>query len=237
MMRIPISTGLLLMVSLAVCAPAYAGSITVQGIVFPQGAASFADSVYCYAPVIDGSGNPSIAHRVPSNALGLPDYDDDPNCDGDPGCTFVSLGLGGSIVLKFTDNLLSASGDSSIDLWVFEVGPLVEDMDIWISQDASDPTKWLWVGGVGGSTAGIDIDANINADNPAYGYDYDIDDLFSYVLLTDYPDAIPVGGPTIGADIDAVGAISTSLVPEPSFALLLGVGFGAVFLLKWRFSA
>ena len=71
------------------------------------------------------------------------------------------------------------------------------------------------MGKVGGSTAGVDLDA----------FGYGINSSFGYVRLRDDPLLDGQSGATVGADIDAVGAISTirvTAVPEPqTWALLL----------------
>ena len=100
-------------------------------------------------------------------------------------------------------------------LWIFEVGPDVEDTFVDISKDGAN---WFSVGKVAGATAGIDIDA----------YGFGTSDFFSYVRLTDDTDEGEQGnGQTVGADIDAVGAISSAppvnQVPEPTTLALLGV--------------
>ena len=127
----------------------------------------------------------------------------------------MTLGDGGQITLRFTNNSLTGSGSSALDLWIFEVGPDVEDTFVDISKDGAN---WFSVGKVAGATAGIDIDA----------YGFGTSDFFSYVRLTDDTDEGEQGdGQTVGADIDAVGAISSAppvnQVPEPTTLALLGV--------------
>ncbi len=158
------------------------------GVEFPQGAASFADEVIAYNPLGDGV---SVDHANPANALGIPDYTDDKN--------YVSLGAsdGGYLILKFTDNSLTTSGDSEKDLWIFEIGPAVEPTQIYISQNG---TSWINLGLIQGSTRGIDIDSVVPGGR------------YSYVKLVErdpsgYPDSF---WPYAGADIDAVGAISSA---------------------------
>ena len=118
----------------------------------------------------------------------------------------MSLGAGGTITLQFTDNALTGSGSTNLDIWVFEIGVDIEDTFIEISEDG---IAWSTVGNVTGATSGIDIDA----------YGFGPSDRFAYVRLTDDP---LEGGTgccfTIGADIDAVGAISSVSVP-PSITL------------------
>jgi hypothetical protein len=171
------------------------------GVDFPGGAASFADVVVSYDPVIKNN-EPMPSVRDSSQALGIPNG------------AYVSLGDGGSITLRFTDNSLTASGNSNKDLWIFEVGPDVEDTYVEISKDGS---AWHAVGKVLGSTSGIDIDA----------FGWTQTDFFSFVRLTDDTNEGDQTGGTVGADIDAVGAISSAppvQTPEPATMLLLGFG-------------
>ena len=195
----------------AACLASSARAEIIGGVDFPQGAVSFADAVVSYAPVIVNN-DPSAAHRVPANALGVPNHAGDNNCNNDPACTFVSLGDGGVLTLQFVDNLLTGSGSNAFDLWIFEVGPDVEDTFVEVS---SDGQNWTAVGKVFGGTRGIDIDA----------FGFGINSSLGYVRLRDDPIEGGNSGDTVGADIDAVGAISTirvSNVPEPgSLALML----------------
>jgi PEP-CTERM motif len=175
----------------------------IGGVEFPQGAISFADEVTSYAPAIV-SGEPAAVNRVSTNAVGLPT---DSN--------FVSLGDGGVITLRFIDNRLTGSGSSALDLWIFEVGPDVEDTFVEISKDN---ITYVSVGKVFGSTAGIDIDA----------FGFGVSDQFAYVRLQDDTNEGQQSGASVGADINAIGAISTvaaNPVPEPqTFLMLLGGG-------------
>ncbi len=184
---------------------------------FPDGAVSFADSVFSYDPVIK-SGQPTDPYRNALAAVGAPNH---PEADG---IQYVSLGDGGSITLSFLDNSLTGSGNNDLDLWIFEIGPDVEDTFVEISKDS---TTWYNVGKVFGSTSGIDIDA----------YGFTNSDFFSYVRLTDDPNEGDNSGNTVGADIDAIGAISSAgpVVPEPLSCVLFGIGFPALFGLKKRF--
>lgn len=169
------------------------GSLTIRGVEFPQGAISFTDEVVSFAP---GSPGPTEPHRGANNALGVPDWRGGSNCSRQADCTYVSLGRGGSLVVRFVDNVLTGSGNSDIDLWIFEVGPDVEDMSVDISADG---VVWHAVGAIGGATSGVDIDA----------FGFGPASTFSYVRLTDDPLRGQQSGPTVGADIDAIGAIST----------------------------
>jgi hypothetical protein len=177
------------------------------GVFFPGGASSFADAVASFDPIIK-NGQPTAPYLNSAEALGVPDD------------ASVSLGDGGSITLTFTNNSLTGSGSSALDLWIFEIGADVEDTFVEISKDGS---AWFSVGKVSGSTAGIDIDA----------FGFGVNDLFAYVRLTDDSAEGGQTGASVGADIDAVGAISSgvSTVPEPgSMALLAGAVLGGLFM-------
>lgn len=174
------------------------------GIDFPDGAVSFVDEWIFYEPTSDVL----APYNDPSTALGSPDAPS----GGSNGN--VSLGDEGVLVLKFTDNSLTTSWDDSFDLWIFEVGDMIEPTSVDISTNGSN---WINVGDTGGGTSGIDIDSYLLS-GVVLGEKY------SFVRLTDL---LPhqSGSPYEGADIDAVGAISsTTPVPEPGTMLLLGSG-------------
>ena len=131
----------LLSALLALCAMplSQAGATIIGGVDFPQGALSFADVLVSYNPVVQSdprvvpSGQaPDPAYRVPGAALGVPDFVQNPSGLHFTGL-FVSLGNGGDLTLQFTDNVLTGSGDATPDLWVFEVGPLIEITFVEIS--------------------------------------------------------------------------------------------------------
>lgn len=207
----------------AAAAPAHA--VLIGGVEFPQGMASFADAIASYSPGLAGP-SPTAPHQGAFNALGAPNYNGVNLCASQAACTFVSLGDGGAIVVRFVDNRLTGSGGPGLDLWIFEVGPDVEDQFVEISIDGA---AWHSVGKVGGSTAGVDIDA----------YGFGPQHQFAFVRLTDDPNLDGQTGDTVGADIDAVGAISAVLIPEPqTYALLLaGLGFiGFAARRRWRMS-
>lgn len=181
-----------------------AAAIPIGGVEFPDGATSFADAVVSYFPGLDvGSG-----YDDPSAALGVPDYSGANN-------TAVSLGEGGSLTLQFTDNSLTTSGDATEDLWIFEIGGVVESFNVQIS---TDNITYIDLGNISGQPSGIDIDAFI-------GSGVTLGALYSYVLLTD---VLPnqSGSPFGEADIDAVGAISSAPpvnpVPIPAAGWLFG---------------
>ena len=142
-----------------------------------------------------------------------PDYGSSINCSDQASCPYVALGSGGSLTLQFVDNVLTGSGDSSPDLWVFEVGSDVEDTSVEISKDGTNCTS---VGQVFGDTARIEIDA----------FGFDTTDLFTHIRLTDDPTEGSHNGATAGADIDAVGAISTIAVSVPESSTMALLVFG-----------
>lgn len=177
------------MPSLVLCTALGTLSTAVQaeefgGIDFPGGVSSFADEVVSFDPLANGGPAPS-RNDDPTHALGVPE-------DG----TSVSLGRGGEIILRFTDNALTGSGNGDPDLHVFEIGPDVEDTFVAISRDG---VTFFDIGKVFGSTSSIDIDA----------FGFGPNDQFNYVRLTDDFDEGDSSGSTVGADIDAVGAISS----------------------------
>jgi hypothetical protein len=209
-------TSMMAVLGFALAAPAHAVFIgnSQGGTDFPQGDISFADTVVSYTP----AGLPSLPFRGAFNALGLPDYAGQNGCPNQANCSFVSLGGGGGIVLQFDDNKLTGSGNDALDIWIFEVGPNVEDTFVDISKDG---INWTSVGKVFGSTAGIDIDA----------FGFTTSDLFGFVRLTDDINEGGTGaGGSVGADIDAVGAISSvRTVPEPGTVALAGIGLLGLF--------
>jgi hypothetical protein len=213
-----------LLALLCVAAPAHAVFIgNVQGGTdFPQGALSFADALVDYTPGLVGS-NPTIPHRDGTNAVGLPDYlvAVVTDCPSQAECEYATLGDGGSVTLRFIDNALTGSDDAAFDLWVFEIGGDVEDTFVEISTNG---VAWTSVGKVFGSTAGIDIDA----------FGFGTGDQFRFVRLTDDTDEGQQDGTTVGADIDAVGAISTIATPEPAAGALLVAGAALTARLRRR---
>ncbi|WP_439603878.1 hypothetical protein [Shinella sp.] len=170
-----------------------ANAKTYRNINFPLGAISFADEVVSFKP---GSPGPTEPHRGAHHTLGIPDWEGGSICRTQAGCQYISLGRGGELIVRFTDNVLTGSGNADIDLWIFEVGPDVEDMSVDISTDG---VKWQSVGAIGGGKSGVDIDA----------FGFGPSSAFSYVRLTDDPLKGGQTGATVGADIDAIGAIST----------------------------
>lgn len=179
-------------------------STTYSGVIFPEGDISFADAVYSYTT----GGNVGSPYDNPLDTLGTPDY------NGNTGS--YSLGDGGELIVQFTDNSLTASGDSLDDLWVFEIGGAVETFDVAISTDA---INWISLGSLSGQPGGIDIDSFTGV---TFGT------LYSYVRLQDDPTQGQTGFPYSEADLDAIGAISSGAavppIPLPATVWLMGSG-------------
>lgn len=174
-----------------------------DGVSFPEGVISFADRVVSYEPTFVTSSNLLFANlRDPAQALGVPDYN---GLQGADLRGAVSLNTGGRITLEFVDNLLTGSGSNAPDLHIFEVGAVIEEVDVEISGDG---VTWHSVGRTGGGISSIDIDS----------FGFSILDHFRFVRLTDVADQGASIDETAGAEINAVGAIST----EPPGILTLG---------------
>lgn len=197
-----------------------ANAVLIGGVDFPQGEISFADALVTYNP--DGGGAiPTAPNNEPNNALGIPEIPGNTSmgaCSGIPAdCPFVSLGDGGFIILEFVDNLLTGSDNNADDLWIFEVGLQVEDTFVAISKDGN---IWHDVGKVFGATSGVDIDS----------FGFSASDLFRFIKLTDDTAEGGQSGASVGADIDAVGAIATvpAAVPVPAAFWLFLSGLAAI---------
>jgi hypothetical protein len=94
-----------------------------------------------------GSGRIEQSARDPEVAVGPPDFSGNVD-DG----SFVSLGCNGVLTLQFTDNaLIDVEGP---DLYVFEVGPMVEAMSLEISEDGA---TWIDLGVISGGRAEVDL--------------------------------------------------------------------------------
>jgi hypothetical protein len=185
------------LVLLSVCATS-AEARFFGGVEFPAGNASFVDVVVSFEPDLGGA-PPAVMFQDAKNALGLPVVTTRVG---------LSLGDGGRITLQFVDNSLTGSGDSTADLWVFEIGPAMETTFVEISKDGR---TWHAVGSVPGGTSGIDIDA----------FGFGPADHFSFVRLTDEDEGAFPGpafnlGNVAGADIVAVGAASSGPAVRPA---------------------
>ena len=150
-------------------------------IFLPQGDISFADEVLDFK-----RGDPdAITEACDSTlALGVADF-------AGVAENFTSLGCGGSLSLRFTDNaLINIPGP---DLFVFEVGKFIETTQLFVSKDGK---KWINVGAISGGVASVDI-----GDSVKQG------EIFHYVKLVDLKTDCKGSWP--GADIDAVAAIGS----------------------------
>ncbi|MDG2336323.1 MAG: hypothetical protein P8Q97_19135 [Myxococcota bacterium] len=179
------------------------------GVDFPDGASSFADDSLRFDCLHSG-GPCATLSQEPDWALGPP--------DNEPGAgQELTLGRGGLVELRFTDNVLTNSGDSTMDLHIFEVGPDVEDTFVAVrptpetglllppGSDA-DGDGFHEVGKVAGATSAIDLDLMFTG--------FAAGQLrFDAVQLIDDPDEGNPTGTAVGADIDAVGAVSSVRVP------------------------
>jgi len=181
---------------------------TYSGVTFPDGDISFADEVISFNP------GPDVAapHDDQNLVLGAPDG------------SHISLGDNGSIIVRFSDNSLTTSGDATADLHIFEAGARVEVFNIAISQDL---VNWIDLGDLSGQPTSIDIDAVAGVVQFAQ---------YSYVRLTDV-DPNQTGSPFGEADIDAIGAISSAppvAIHAPGALAFLGLGFAAMMLRRRR---
>lgn len=137
-----------------------------------------------------GDPGPSEGPSQPRFALGAPDYT---GSHLDPG--IVTLGCGGQIVVRFSDNVLvDGEGD---DLRIFEPGDR-EAYRVEISPDGAD---WRRVGRSQGGNASFDIAPVVTGDEQ-----------FRFVRLTDERGFCR--GVRPGMDIDAVEALNTRAETE-----------------------
>ncbi len=151
-------------------------------VYLPLGEASFADEV---VTAKYGQGNLQFKKE---NVIGTPDYVLMKKLADNKG--IYSLGLNGSLTIKFTDNaLVDVNGP---DLFVFEAGE-IEPTNLEISKDGN---SWVNVGMISGGTAAVDINKFIKPNEQYY-----------YVRLTDRNTQSTVAG----ADIDAIAAIGAAI--------------------------
>ncbi len=158
-----------------------------KSVHFPEGDLSFADEIVSF-----DKGSPSAAppYSDPKNMLGPPDYKYGSQ-DSRP--IVLTLGCGGVVVFRFTNNaLVDVKGP---DLYIFEVGEDEEACELSISEDGR---KWIDIGKTSGATSAVDIGPHIMPG-----------EIFHYVRLRDLRSHCDGDYP--GADIDAVGAIGSAL--------------------------
>jgi OmpA-OmpF porin, OOP family len=166
-------------------------------ICLPLGALSFADRVVSFTPGEKPSKPP---FDFPETALGEPNYRNTYSAD------FISLGCNGELVTQFTDNILVDV--DGVDLYVFEIGPVVEKTLLAIS---SDGESWIEVGEIEGARSEVDIGPFVSKG-----------DKFPFVRLTNA--SVACGGNHSGADIDAIAAVGAEIRLSLDSALLFDVG-------------
>lgn len=169
-------------------------------VYFPLGDISFADEIISFKV-----GEPSpIEGYGPENALKIPDY------TGDFEKKYTSLGYGGELIVKFNDNTLADI--EGPDLYIFEIGPLVEPVDVYISEEGEN---WISVGRTGGGFSELDISKFVEPSN-----------VFRYVKIVDIKKK--KSGKWPGADIDAIGAIGSGFNFKLNSAFLFDTGNAAL---------
>ena len=158
----------------------------------PFGDISFADSVILYDPGALGMGTgdePDSRYQKHNLALGPPDADPETSSG------FVSLGRGGNLIIKFTDNLL-IDGPGP-DLIIYEAAPDTEKVHVWISQDG---VIFLPVGQASRAQPVLDIQKVADSGSK-----------YPFVKIRDDFFTGDKEGPALGADIDAIGAMQTAI--------------------------
>ncbi len=165
-------------------------------VFFPLGDISFADELVSFSV-----GDPApIEGYGPKNALQVPDY------TGNYEKKYTTLGFGGELIVKFIDNTLADI--EGPDLYIFEIGPLVEPVDVYISKEGKD---WISVGRTGGGFSELDISEFVEPS-----------DIFRYVKIVDIKKK--KSGKWPGADIDAIGAIGSAFNFKLNSSFLFDTG-------------
>ncbi|WP_400080503.1 OmpA family protein [Winogradskyella sp. R77965] len=148
-------------------------------VYLPLGPLSFADEII-------NVDHPKLLTQEVKNVLGEPDVIE----TFDDATGIYSLGLGGSLTIRFTDNaLVDVNGP---DLYLFEIGQL-EPTDLEISKDGK---SWIKIGKIDGGVAEVDIAPFVKPN-----------ELFYYVRFTDLKEKSGIPG----ADVDAVAAIGSAM--------------------------
>jgi GEVED domain/Dockerin type I domain/Bacterial pre-peptidase C-terminal domain len=160
---------------------------------FNIGNLAFADTAVSYNPTLAGGPGPTAGLNVSFDALGAPNF----SGTGEPIANqgVVSLGRGGQLVVQFTDNLLTGSGNGNPDLVIFEVG----DSEEVLVEVSADGNRYTAVGRASAASPTIDIDA----------FGYNTSSRIAFVRLTDVANQGSQSGNSVGADIDAIGALSS----------------------------
>lgn len=161
-------------------------------IFLPQGDISFADEVVEFK-----RGDPDAVTEACDSmlAIGIADF-------AGVASNFTSLGCGGILSVRFTDNaLINIPGP---DLYVFEVGKYIETTQLYVSKDGK---KWINVGAISGGVSSVDIGDSVKKD-----------EVFHYAKLEDLKTDCKGSWP--GADIDAIAAIGSGVQFNLSAAVL-----------------
>ncbi|MDD4606470.1 MAG: OmpA family protein, partial [Dysgonamonadaceae bacterium] len=113
---------------------------------------------------------------------------------------------GGELIVKFTDNILYDIDGP--DLFILEIGPKIELVDVYISKNGEE---WISEGRTGGGVSSIDIAEHVNKT-----------DIFRYIKIVDIKNS--KSGRWPGADVDAIGAIGLSLNFQLNSSVLFNTG-------------
>ncbi len=156
----------------------YVGNLK-KTVYLPLGPLSFADEVV-------NVNHPKLLTQEVNNVLGEPDVIE----TFDDATGIYSLGLGGTLTVRFMDNaLVDVNGP---DLYLFEIGQL-EPTDLEISKDGK---TWIKIGKIDGGVAEVDISSFVKPN-----------ELFYYVRFKDLKEKSGVPG----ADVDAIAAIGSAM--------------------------
>ncbi|WP_407556262.1 OmpA family protein [Winogradskyella sp. 4-2091] len=156
----------------------YVGNLK-KTVYLPLGPLSFADEVVKV-------NHPKLLTQDVKNVLGEPDVIE----TFDDATGIYSLGLAGTLTIRFTDNaLVDVNGP---DLYLFEIGQL-EPTELEISKDGK---TWIKIGKIDGGVAEVDIGPFVKQN-----------DLFYYVRFKDLKEKSGVPG----ADVDAIAAIGSAM--------------------------
>jgi hypothetical protein len=187
------------------------GTVTVDD-------SAFADAVVAFNQVPPAAAAPGL--NDPNAVLGAPDYDAGVSGPDDTGA--FSLGdndtEGGFITVQFINNVLTGSGDSDFDLFVGEVGSVVETINVSISRDG---TNFFSVGQLSGQDRAIDIDPFLISNG------FSATDTFRFVRIDDVAGQPTNQGSNPGADIDFIAALSGNEIPVPAGVWLFGSAVAA----------
>ena len=167
-------------------------------VYFPLGSISFADELVSFTEGVPSA--KESAFRNSKDVLREPDYDMETEEKA------LTLGCGGVIVVRFTDNaLIDQPGP---DLYIFETGSGIEPTSLSVSKDG---VKWIDIGEISGGRADVDLTGKVNPE-----------DIFYYVKLTDLKSGC--GGDWPGSDVDAIGAIGSAIQITLSNSVLFDSG-------------